>query len=250
MPHTGAMPLEDTVAIVTGASSGIGAATATKLAQDGASIVLAARRENRLQEHATTIADEYDVDTLVCPTDVTNEDDVAQLVADTIEEFGRLDATICNAGVGVGGSIASMSTDEYRMMMDVNVDGMFFTARESIPHLKETDGHLVFTSSFAGKYPRPFNPVYAATKWWTEGFARSLEASLGTDGIAVTTIAPTEVRTEFGSEDGSSQHERYEPGEVIEADEVADAIVFAVRQQPPTNVSNIDLYRRDKMDHF
>jgi hypothetical protein len=143
-----------------------------------------------------------------------------------------------------------MTTEQYRQMMDVNVDGVFFLARATVPHLRESSGNLVLVGSFAGQYPRPANPVYAATKWWTRGFAHSLAGSVGEDGIGVTVVNPTEVRTEFGSEDDQSFEEAFDPGEVTEPEEVADAIVFAAGQEPPTTVEEIDVYRRDKFAHF
>ena len=142
-----------------------------------------------------------------------------------------------------------MDTEEYRTMMETNVDGVFFTTRAALPHLIESDGHLVFLGSFAGQYPRPFNPVYAATKWAVRGFALSVEASVGPEGVAVTVVNPSEVRTEFGSDLGESFEERFEPGEVTEPDEIADAIRFAVSQDRST-ASEIDMYRRDKLGFF
>jgi hypothetical protein len=242
-------PLSDEVALVTGASSGIGRASALALAAAGADVALTARREERL----VAVAEEVEAhgrEALVVPADVTDDAAVAALVDRTVERFGRLDAVVCNAGLGRDAAVEEMTTEQYRDMMDVNVDGAFFTAREAVPHLRETDGSLVFVASFAGQYPRPANPVYAATKWWVRGFARSLEASVGADGVAVTTINPSEVRTEFGSQDGPSQRERYDEDEVTEPGEVADAVVFAVRQEAPTTVSEIDIYRRDKTSHF
>jgi NADP-dependent 3-hydroxy acid dehydrogenase YdfG len=242
-------PLTDEVALVTGASSGIGRATATALAAAGADVALAARREERLAAVAEDV-EAHGREALVVPTDVTDDAAVAALIDRTVEAFDRLDAVVCNAGLGRDAAVEEMTTEQYRDMMDVNVDGAFFTAREAVPHLRETDGSLVLVASFSGQYPRPHNPVYAATKWWVRGFARSLEASVGVDGIAVTTVNPTEVRTEFGSQDGDSLADRYDEGEVTEPEEVADAVVFAVRQEAPTTVSEIDIYRRDKMSHF
>ncbi|NIB99036.1 SDR family oxidoreductase [Halobacterium sp. R2-5] len=242
--------LDDQVAIVTGASSGIGEATARILARDGADVVLAARRRGELEAVADDVADEHGVDAHVVPTDVTNEDEVEALVDATCEEFGGVDALVNNAGLGVGGDVEDLSTDGYRQMMDVNCDGMFFATRAALPHLREADGNLVFVGSFAGQYPRPSNPVYAATKWWTRGFAHSVEAAVGDDGVAVTVVNPTEVRTEFGSEDGTAFEETFDPGEVTEPEEIAEAIAFAARQEAPTTTSEIDVYRRDKFAHF
>ena len=245
-----ANPLDDRAAVVTGASSGIGAASARALARDGADVVVAARREQRLSELAADIEDEYGRAAEAVPTDVTDESQVASLMEAAVDAFGGLDVVVANAGVGLGGAVEDLSTTDYRTMMDVNCDGMFFTAREALPYLKKSSGNLVFVASFAGQYPRPANPVYAATKWWTIGLARSVEAGVGDEGVAVTTVNPTEVRTEFGSEGGNPSKEQYDSGEVTEPGDVAEAVAFAAKQSPPNTASSIDLYRRDKFSHF
>jgi len=240
--------LQGKSAIVTGASSGIGAATARALAERGASVALSARREERLREVATDVKDAGG-EALVVTADVTDDAQVAAMVEETVGSFGQLDVVVANAGLAREGAVEEMDTATYRQVMGVNVDGAFFTARESIPRLRETAGALIFLSSFAGQYPRPGNPLYAATKWWIQGFARSLAGAVGGDGVAVSTINPTEVRTEFGSEDDNSMAESYDPGEVTEPGEVADAIAFAAAQDPPTSV-NVEVYRRDKFSQF
>ncbi len=241
------MHRNDSVALVTGASSGIGEATARALARDGADVALAARRRDRLEAVAEGIESEFDVDTLVVPADVRDEAAVEAMVETTVETFGRLDVQVNNAGVGVGGDVEATTTDQYRLMMDTNVDGVFFATRAAIPHLRETGGNLVFVGSFAGQYPRPGNPIYAATKWWVRGFAHSLEGQIGPDGVGVTVVNPTEVRTEFASEESEAFEERFEPGEVTEPEEIADAVAFAAAQDRST-VHEIDLYRRDKFE--
>ncbi|MCG1002557.1 MULTISPECIES: SDR family oxidoreductase [Halobacterium] len=242
--------LDGDIAVVTGASSGIGEATAHVLARDGATVVLAARRRERLEEIADDIAAEYDADAHVVPTDVTDESEVQSLVDATVEEFGSIDVLVNNAGLGRGSDVENLDTESYRQMMDVNCDGAFFVTRAALEHLREADGNLVFVGSFAGQYPRPSNPVYAATKWWLRGFAHSVEAAHGDDGLAVTVVNPTEVRSEFGSEDGDAFEDVFEPGEVTEPVEIAEAIAFAARQEAPTTTSEIDVYRRDKFSHF
>ena len=232
--------LDDSTAIVTGASSGIGRATAEALSAAGADIVLAARSEDRI----TALADDLETDALAVPTDVREEADVKALVASTVDRFGGVDVLVNNAGLGRGSSVEDLSTDEYRWMMETNVDGMFFTTRAALPHLRESEGTAIFIGSFAGEFPRSFNPVYAATKWWTRGFAKSLSAQAGNE-IAVSIINPSEVRTEFGSEDGESFEQRFDEGEVTEPAEIADAVVFAA-EQSPSMVSELDLFRRDK----
>jgi NADP-dependent 3-hydroxy acid dehydrogenase YdfG len=241
------MSLDDSATLVTGASSGIGEATAHEFASRGARVALAARSEDRLASIAADLEAQYGTKTLVVPTDVRDEAAVEDLVATTVEAFGGLDVLVNNAGLGRGGDVADLSTEDYRAMMDTNVDGVFFATRAALPHLKASAGNLIFVGSFAGQYPRPGNPVYAATKWWVRGFAHSVEGQSGPEGIGVTVVNPTEVRTEFGGSDGDSFAERFEPGEVSEPEEIADAIGFAAAQDHST-VHEIDVYRRDKFE--
>ena len=241
------MSLDDDVALITGASSGIGEATAHALAREGADVALAARRRERLESIAGAIESEFGAETLLVPTDVRDEAAVEAMVEETVEAFGRLDVLVNNAGLGVGGDVEEATTEQYRLMMGTNVDGVFFATRAALPHLREADGNLVVVGSFAGQYPRPGNPIYAATKWWVRGFAHSLEGQVGPDGVGVSVVNPTEVRTEFASEENESFEERFEPGEVTEPEEVADAVAFAAAQDRST-VHEIDLYRRDKFE--
>ncbi len=237
--------LDGAATFVTGASAGIGAETARSLAREGANVALVARREDRLESLADELEREHGVETVVAPADVRDEAAVDAAVEATVEAFGGLDVLVNNAGLARGSDVEDLSTDQYRQMMDTNVDGVFFATRAGLPHLRESKGNLVFVGSFAGQYPRPFNPVYAATKWWVRGFARSVEGQVGEAGVGVTVVNPTEVRTEFGSEEGEAFEDRFDPGEVVEPGEIAEAIVFAARQDN-ASVSELDIYRRDK----
>jgi len=241
------MSLDNSATVVTGASSGIGEATAHEFASRGARVALAARSEDRLASIAADLETEYGAETLVVPTDVRDEGAVEDLIATVVDEFGGLDVLVNNAGLGRGGDVADLSTEDYRAMMNTNVDGVFFATRAALPHLAASDGNLIFVGSFAGQYPRPGNPVYSATKWWVRGFAHGVEGQAGPDGVGVTVVNPTEVRTEFGGDDGDSFAERFEPGEVSEPEEIADAIGFAAGQDHST-VHEIDVYRRDKFE--
>jgi NADP-dependent 3-hydroxy acid dehydrogenase YdfG len=245
----GDTPLDGKAALVTGASSGIGEATAHALARDGARVALASRREKALNDVAKKIESEWDAEMLVVPTDVRDEGSVEEAVETTVEAFGGLDVLVNNAGLARGESVEEMSTGDYETMMETNVDGVFYATRAAIPHLRETKGNLIFVGSFAGQYPRPFNPVYAASKWWVRGFALSVEGNVGDDGVAVTVVNPSEVRTEFGSAYGESFAERFEEGDVTEPEEVAEAIAFAAERENST-VSELDIYRRDKFSGF
>jgi len=243
-------PLAEATVLVTGASSGIGAATVRRVATDGADVALLARSEDRLDALAEAVTETHGVDTHVVPVDVRDSAAVAAAVESTVETLGEPSGVVANAGLARGSDIETMTDEEFLTMQRVNTEGAFYTAREALPALRETTGNLVFIGSFAGKYPRPFNPVYAATKWWVRGFAMSLAAQVGDDDVGVSVVNPSEVRTEFESADGTPFEEVFAEGEVTEPEEVADAVAFALGQTPPTTVNELDVYRRDKFGHF
>ena len=234
-----------TPALITGASSGIGEATAHALAADGNDVALLARREERLADLADTLRTEYDVTAVPTPADVPSRAAVENAIETATDALGRLDAVVANAGLARGSTVTELTDEEYFAMQETNVDGMFFVARATLPDLIETEGTFVAIGSFAGQFPRSFNPVYAATKWWVRGFAHSLAAQFGDRGVGVSIINPSEVRTEFGGQDGESFADQFAPGEVTAPEEVADAVAFAV-DQSPSSVQELNLYRRDK----
>ena len=239
--------VEDKVAVITGASSGIGKATAHKLAENQASIVLASRSREELEEIAEDIMERYGVEALPVATDVTSESEVENLFEKAEEQFGQINIVVSNAGLAMSGEVESMPTEHFKKNNEVNIDGMFFTGREAVPYLKETEGNMIFLSSIAGKYPRGTNPVYAASKAWTISFAKSLSAQIGDSGVAVTVVNPSEVRTDFNSEEGTAFKEAFEEGSVTEPESIAEGILLAARQENSNTVEELDLYRRDKL---
>lgn len=245
---TDQIPLDGKIALVTGASAGIGRETARLLAEAGANVGILARRKDRLDDLATEIRSETDADPFPVSTDISDEESVANAVDAVVEEFGGLDVLVNNAGIATDSatSLENFPTEQYRTVMGVNVDGMFFTTRAALPHLREGSGNAIFVASYAGQYPRPAAPIYASTKWWTRGFALSLAGAV--KDIGVTVVNPSEVRTEFGKEyrDEISQ-ERFEPEEVTSPRDVADTIVYAASMESPNVISELDLYRRDKL---
>ncbi|MBS3817119.1 MAG: SDR family oxidoreductase [Candidatus Thermoplasmatota archaeon] len=242
--------LEGKVALITGASSGIGKAVSKRLAGEGAKVCLAARRKEKLEDLAEKLSIEDSVETLVLPTDITEEKEVKQMVSKAVDKFNKLDMVVNNAGVIRYGDIEDLSTESYKLMMETNCDGMFYSTREALPHLRKSEGNLVYIGSFDAGHPRSFNPIYAASKWWTKGFAHSIESIVGEDGVAVTLINPSEVRTSIEGEEGESYREKFDEGEAIEPEEVAEAVFFAVDREKQTTASEINLFRRDKLSDF
>ncbi|MUW13689.1 SDR family NAD(P)-dependent oxidoreductase [Halorubrum sp. CBA1125] len=242
--------LDGKTALVTGASSGIGRATAFELASKGADLALASRRVDRLKAIATDVESRHDVDVHPVKTDITDPTAVQALVEATVDEFGGIDVAVSNAGRTCPWNVESLSLEEFQGVLDVNVTGAFLVTREVLPYLREVDGNLVYVGSFAGKYPRPFNPVYAASKWWLRGFAFSIAGKYGDEGIGIGLVNPTEVRTEIGGDYGDSLKEKFEPGEVSEPEEIAEAIAFVATRESPNAVAELDLFRRDKFGGF
>lgn len=240
--------LEGSTAFVTGASSGIGCETCRRLASEGIDLALVARREDRLERLAAVLEADHEVEAVVAPTDVGDESAVAAAVEATIDRFGRLDVVVSNAGVPGSDNqpVSEIDLESYRRVVNVNSDGTFFVARNTMPHLVESGGNLIFVGSFDGLYPRPRSPTYAASKWWVRGFAHSLAGPAGDQGVGVTVVNPAKVRTEIGRTGEPSFKERFEHGEVLEPGDVADAIAFAANQPARATIGELDLLTRDK----
>jgi len=237
-------------AIVTGASSGIGRETARVFADHGMNVVLAARSETRLEEVKGAI--EADGGTaLVAPTDVRSRDDVRSTVEATVERFGEIDVVISNAGIvrEADVELEDLTETDYRDTVGTNVDGSFFVSSETLPHLRDSNGRLVFVGSAAGNGVRPELPVYAATKWWLSGFARSVESLVGSEGVGVSLINPSEVTTDIGG-DEEAVHEGRNEDLFLTPEDVAESILFIVSRAEHVNVSELDLYRRDKRSYL
>jgi NADP-dependent 3-hydroxy acid dehydrogenase YdfG len=240
------------VALVTGASGGIGAATARRLVDEGASVVLAARSEESLATVAETCRERGGA-ALAVPTDVTDHEAVDALVDATTERFGRLDVVVVAAGVGEERDrpLDALPIEQFRRVTRTNVDGAFYTARAALSALRASDGALVFVGSFKGQYPSASTPVYAASKWWLRGFAASVAARVGSEGVGVTVVNPSGVPTGFGGEfRDATNADRLDPDAELDATDVADAIAYAARQDPPATVTELDLYRRDVLGRF
>lgn len=240
------------VALVTGASSGIGAATARRFAETGTNVVLAARSQDTLAAVAED-CHEAGVDALAVPTDVTDPAAVEALVEATTERFGRLDTAVVNAGIGEQRDVplSELPREQFERVTETNVHGAFYTTQAVLPALREAAGALVFVGSYKGKYPSTSTPVYAASKWWLRGFAASVAGRVGPEDVAVTVVNPSGVPTDFGSEfRPETNTETLDPAVTVGAEDVADAIVYAATRPGPAAVAELDLYRQDIHERF
>ena len=233
------MTLAGKTAVVTGASSGIGEATVRRLAREGCNVVLAARREDRLNDLAAELGE----GALAAPTDVTDPAACAALVARTVERFGSLEILVNNAGLGLYGSVAEGDPEDWRMMFDVNVLGVLYTTRAAVRQmLRQGAGDVVFVSSLAGRrVPRADGTVYAATKHAVNAVAEGLRMDVHEKGIRVINVEPGLVRTEFPESSYPSAEEYYAEKEYspLEAEDVAAAVVYALNQPPRVSVNEI-----------
>lgn len=185
------------VVAITGASAGIGRATALWMARHGASVAICARRSDRLDEAASEIR-RAGGHVLAFQADVTKPDDMAAFVAATTGEFGRLDVMVCNAGFGIYGEIDRVTPGQMQQVMDVNFNGTFLAARAAMPVFRQQgSGHLIVVSSIVGRRGVPYMGPYAATKFAQVGLAECLRAELEGTGIHVTVVYPISTDTEF-----------------------------------------------------
>ncbi len=237
--------LSGKVALVTGATSGIGEATALALAAEGACVAIAARRVQRLNDLAERIR-RAGGEALPIETDVADEAQASEMVGRILRESGRLDLLVTVAGVGVAAPFQNTTTAEYRRMVDVNILGVLYPIHAALPAMKrQGDGHIVIVSSGTGRYIHP-STVYSGTKHAISAIAESLRREIGKDWIRVTCIEPGAVKTEFTShmrEDvRKSVEQRLGDMEQLESEDIAAAILYAVTQPRRVNVNILTLY--------
>jgi NADP-dependent 3-hydroxy acid dehydrogenase YdfG len=223
------MPDQDPVLLITGASTGIGAATARLAAEHGYRLVLAARSEAKLQGLARELGGDERAIAVCC--DVTDWGDQQSLVKWGLDAFGRLDAAFANAGFGGPRGFEKSDPDDMRAMVLTNVLGAAYTIRATMPHLRETQGHLVLTSSVAGRRALQ-GSLYSATKFAVTAMGEAARLDLNGSGCRVTLIEPGMVDTPF-FENGPDLDEP------LHAEDVARAVLFALTQPRHVDVNEI-----------
>jgi NADP-dependent 3-hydroxy acid dehydrogenase YdfG len=215
------------VLVITGASSGIGAATARRAVEFGYRVVLAARSEDKLTALAQELGDEHAV---AARCDVTSWDDQQSLVRTALDRFGRLDAFFANAGFGAKRGFLEETVEFWKSMVDTNVYGAALSIRAALAHFKEQgSGHMLLTSSLAGRRSLP-GSLYSATKFAVTAMGHALRAEVAETDIKVTLIEPGVVDTAFFD---------MTPEVALDADDVARAVLFALTQPASVDVNEI-----------
>jgi NADP-dependent 3-hydroxy acid dehydrogenase YdfG len=243
--------LNGRVALITGASSGIGAATAVALAGAGARVSVAARRSDRLNQLVERILHDGG-EAGAITADVADRASAEHMVATTVERFGKLDILVNNAGLMEVAPFESSSPDAWRRMIDVNLLGLFYATRAALPPMKRSgNGHVVNVSSVAGRIGFPSAAVYSATKFGVAGFSEALRHELLAAKIRVTSIEPGAVATELVDHIiDSAAKQQIQAWQAamrqLEPEDVAAAIVYAVSQPDRVNVNEILLRPTDQ----
>ena len=238
--------LDGTVALITGASSGIGEATAVALAQQGASVAIAARRRDRHE----ALAERIEGDVLVLETDVTDQSQAVDMVGRTVAHFGRLDTLVNNAGVMLLGPIVDAPVEEWQRMVELNLLGLLYATHAALPHLlqaADTDprqvADIVNVSSVAGRFARAGSGVYNATKFGVGAFSESLRQEVTRRHVRVSLVEPGAVATELISHNRPEVVEglraQWGPVQVLEPGDIADAITFTVTRPRRATVNEV-----------
>jgi NADP-dependent 3-hydroxy acid dehydrogenase YdfG len=236
--------LDGKVAVITGASSGIGEATAEALSAEGATVVVAARRQDRLEDLVERINGNGGR-ALSVECDVTDEEQAHGLIGQAKDEFGQVDILVNNAGVMQLSEVEKGLSDEWRTMFEVNVLGLLYVTDAAIEVMKEQgSGHLVNISSLASRGTRPALGVYSGTKMAVNGISEALRQELLEDGIRVTMVEPGAVETELpehitDEEAREGLNTRLEQLEPLKAEDIANAIVYVVTQPQRVSINEI-----------
>lgn len=242
-------PLADAVALVTGASSGIGAATARRLAREGAAVGLVARRRHRLDELADDIVAAGGT-ALVIEADITDPDRAAEAVQTTLDRFDRLDVLVNNAGIMLLGTALHTTVEDWDRMIALNVEALLHVTHEAVPYLIDAAAtsprgvaDIVNVSSTAGRVARPASSVYNLTKFGLNGFTEALRQELLVERVRVSAVEPGTVNTELVSHLGDLTRDaaRHQVNgiEALRPEDIADAIAYVVTRERRVAVNEI-----------
>ena len=230
--------LDGKVVIVTGASSGIGAATARLLSNSGCKVVLASRSADKLQNLANQLHNEN----LVFPVDMTVPADIVAMVNKTLETFGRIDVLFANAGIYIPGKIEEGDPDKWSELLAVNVDSVFRCVHAVIPHMtKQGSGDILITSSISGFIDIHWEPIYSASKHAITTFAHTIRRQLAPLGIRVGTIAPGAVANELWGFTDQGEIDKATTGEqmYLRSEDVASAVEFILSRPPNVTIRDL-----------
>jgi NADP-dependent 3-hydroxy acid dehydrogenase YdfG len=236
------LSLQGRVAVVTGASSGIGEATARALAGQGASLGLIARRSDRLATLEREL--EGDASVLTCEADVRDTSTIEAFAKQVQSELGSVDCIVNNAGVMLLSEFSDAKGDEWRDMVEVNLLAAMEVTKVFLPQLIEGGGDIVNVSSVSGRRSRPTGSVYSATKWGVNGWSEGLRQELADKGVRVILVEPGATRTELtdhisDSEIRKQNRENYDLYDALTAEDIADVIVFAVSRPRRVSVHEV-----------
>ncbi len=222
------------VAVITGASRGIGAAVASELARRGYRLALLARGQKRLEETAQSLEGAPEI--RVFPCDLQDSSQVERTFKDIFDWAGQVDVLVNNAGVGVFAPLVEISDSQWDSVLDTNLRGVFYCARAVIPRMKkQQSGYIINISSLAGKNAFPGGTAYCASKWGLQGLTYCLAEELRQDNIRVSVICPGSVHTEF------SPHTGKDPERMLQPADVARTVGWLLEQEPQSFVSEISL---------
>ena len=225
------------VVIITGASSGIGAAAARALARLGCKLTLAARSVDKLR----ALAEELGESAIDMPTDMASTEDVSRMVSATIERFGRVDVMFANAGVYIPGQFAQDDLDGLTQLIDVNINGVLRCIHKVLPHMiAQQSGDILVTSSISGEIDLHFEPVYSASKHAVTSFVHSLRRQVAASGIRVGSIAPGIVANElWGYTDAEAIDRDVAKHAALRSEDVAEVAIFMLSQPRHVTIRDV-----------
>ena len=221
------MDFKNKVVLITGASSGIGKQTAIEFAKSGSSIILVARRKNKLEQVENELK-QFNVNTLVCACDVSKKDQVEELSKIVLQKFDSIDILVNNAGFAIYGSVSDLSIDEIESQMETNYFGMIYCVKNFLPlMLKKKSGHIVNVASVGASFSVPGVSSYCATKFAMLGFSEGLKHELYGTGVGLTVVSPIMVRTPLFEHPSFTNFSKFSTGVSLSSETVAKTIIKA-----------------------